>query len=264
MKEYTSATLEEFITAVRNLIIDFHHPNLWWRGQADSKWPLTPGVFRPGYEKNEQNLSFFFRLKAKSRSANCPASDTQSPWLFLMQHYGMPTRLLDWTESPLIALYFAVENEKENEKDAVIYALQPFNLNFKQCKIESILAPWHPEIAPIFNEAFNKNETNPDQRIAAIQTDQFDVRHLVQQSEFTIHGSAKAMEELDGCDNFLGKIVIPSTAKEHLRVMLKVLGITRANLFPDLENLSAELITLHREKQSEGSESAEIPHGSHH
>ena len=252
MKEYSIKTLEEFIATVRLLISDFSYPNLWWRGQADSTWTLSPGVFRPGYKTDEQSLGFYFRMKAKPRSNNCPTNYEAPPWLLLMQHYGMPTRLLDWTESPLIALYFAVENEKENEKDAVIYALQPFNLNSKQCNIIGIPSPVYPELGAIFNEAFIKNDTNPDERTAAFQTEQFDVRHLVQQSVFTVHGCAKSMEELDDCDEFLGKIVIPYYAKVHLRAMINVLGITRAYLFPDLDNLSAELASKYRIKQIEG------------
>lgn len=240
-------TLEEFITAVRLLTIYFGNSNLWWRGQADSKWPLSPGVFRSGYEKNEHNLIFDFRLRAKSRYTNCPTDNANSSWLLLMQHYGMPTRLLDWTESPLIALYFAVENEKEYKKESVIYALEPYKLNLSQCNHDAIMAPWHPDIGRLFNDRFNPEDVYPDQRIVALQTDQFDIRHLVQQSVFTIHGSGTAINQLDGCDNFLGKIVIPSTAKEDLRAMLKVFGITRAYLFPDLENLSAELASLYRE-----------------
>lgn len=254
MKEYIVETIEEFMTALRLLITDFDFARLWWRGQADAKWPLSPGVFRSGFEENEQNLSFYFKMKAKTRFTNCPTSNTNPPWVLLMQHYGLPTRLLDWTESPLIALYFAVENEKEDEKDAVIYALEPYILNYKQCDMEVIPSPEHSKIRPIFNGAFNQNNPNPDKRIAAFQTEQFDLRHLVQQSEFTIHGCAKAMEELDDCEKFLGKIIISGSVKKDLRAMLNVLGITRSYLFPDLDNLSAELASKYRVKQIEVSD----------
>ena len=226
---------------------------MWWRGQADSTWPLRPGVFRSGNEKNERNFSNIFKLKAKSRSTNCPSNDFSSSWLFLMQHYGLPTRLLDWTESPLIALYFAVNNKKDDEKDAVIYALKPTTLNWEQCKIDKILNPMTSYASQIFNEAFYKNKVDPIKSIAAVQTDQFDVRHLAQQSEFTIHGFEKAIEDLPGNEQFLAKIIIPASSKEHMRLMLIILGITRANLFPDLENLSAEIASLVFEEHFEGS-----------
>jgi hypothetical protein len=246
LKEYSIRTFEKFITDVRSLSTYFNNPFLWWRGQADSTWTLSPGVFRNRKEIFESSLNFDFMMKAKSRFPNCPTTNSNPSWLLLMQHYGLPTRLLDWTESPLIALYFAVENEKEDEKDAVVYALQPFNLNSKQCDMNAILSPGHSEIRPIFNDAFNINKTNSDQRIAAFQTEQFDIRHLVQQSEFTIHGSATAIEDLPKNEEFLGKIIISASAKGELRKMLKILGITRSYLFPDLENLSAELTSLYR------------------
>lgn len=247
MKEYRITNLQEYITSVRSLIIDFDKVKLWWRGQADSNWKLTPGIFRCGNEKKENNISVLFRLKAKARFSNCPNSDDPFPWLFLMQHYRLPTRLLDWTESPLVALYFAVENVKEDDKDSVIWALQPYNLNSDQINTEEILSPGNLEVKPIFKEAFRVNEKNPDRRIVAVHTEQIDVRQLVQQSEFTIHGSPTPMEDLIENEKYLGKILVPSSAKKDLRLMLDIFGITRSYLFPDLENLSAELSSLNFE-----------------
>lgn len=241
MKTYRVTTLQEFVSKVCALTLDFGNVMLWWRGQADSNWKLAPGVFRCGNSKKEININARFRMKAKSRYANCPISDASFPWLFLMQHYRLPTRILDWTESPLIALYFAVENEKEDDKESVIWALKPSSLNSAQINRNNILSPGHPDLKRVFTEAFHLNEENADQRIVAIQTEQIDIRHLVQQSEFTIHGCATPMENLFESDKFLGKILVPSIAKKELRTMLNILGITRSYLFPDLENLSAEL-----------------------
>src|SRR5690606_36926394 len=50
-------------------------------------------------------------------------------WLFLMQHYGVPTRLLDWTDSPLVALFFAVYNVDRDDRDASLWVLLPAALN---------------------------------------------------------------------------------------------------------------------------------------
>ena len=93
--------------------------------------PLIPSVYRddsrgPNYESAMANR---FAQRAPTRHANCPMKGDLAAWLFLMQHYRLPTRLLDWTEGPLIALFFAVEGEEDAEKDGVLWALEPFAMN---------------------------------------------------------------------------------------------------------------------------------------
>ena len=69
-------------------------------------------------------------------------------WLTLMQHYGLPTRLLDWSESPLVALYFALSSDEDAKADAAVWVLNPMKLNKKvgyagscQCHEPSCLIP---------------------------------------------------------------------------------------------------------------------------
>lgn len=88
-----------------------------------------PSVFRPVGDKVYDEISMFnlFRLRASGHRQERP---TTFDWLCLMQHYGLPSRLIDWTESPLVALYFAVRNEAYHHKeDGFIYALDARRLN---------------------------------------------------------------------------------------------------------------------------------------
>jgi hypothetical protein len=99
----------------------------WFRGQSNAEWELTPGVFRKNssgdYLYDEYNMMGDMRLSNPEEAQRC---STTVEWLVLTQHYGLPTRLLDWSESILVALYFAVQND---QVDGRLIILLPFRLN---------------------------------------------------------------------------------------------------------------------------------------
>lgn len=104
----------------------------WFRGQDRENGPL-PKLFRPP-GCDEFNLTRMFRERAGA-FGNTPETDRLDKWLFLMQHYGAATRLLDWTESPLIALYFALKSysqlptQQKPLQAPRVWALNPLALN---------------------------------------------------------------------------------------------------------------------------------------
>lgn len=248
------ASLTAGIVAASRLF-DATHP--WWRGQRNVDWPLTPSLYRNGFESKETNLNVRFHLKAKARRANCPDADDPMGWLFLMQHYRLPTRLLDWSQSPLVALYFALE--EPDDADAVLWALSPTKLNLLEAKTESICTPGSNTIGRLGVQAFRQAEKPRDTRILAVLTDEADLRHLVQQSAFTLHGRAEPLNARLEAGRFLMRIRIPATSKVTLRQLLALYGVTRASLFPDLENLALELARLNFSDPSGVAELAEAP-----
>lgn len=241
MNEYVVVNIKELTDAIVEVTRKYGNARPWWRGQADIEWNLTSSLYRNGFAAKENNLNAQFRLMAKSRYSNCPSSSDAFGWLFLMQHYRLPTRLLDWSDSPLIALYFAIESEKHDDVDAVLWALSPTRLNSHQSQIAKIFMPGSKDIRPLGIEAFISNKAQPDERILAVFTEQFDIRHMVQQSAFTVHGCGTPINRIQGSDTFLSRIRIPKAAKPGFRQILKLLGISRHTLFPDLENLAIEL-----------------------
>lgn len=121
----------EYIEAVQEISkewdTEYSTTQCWYRGQSDSSWNLVPSLYRGKVRSiYEREMTRDFSLKALTFLDQRPKNDLD--WLFIMQHYGMSTRLLDWTESHLTALYFAVANDS-CESNAAVWVLDPWSLN---------------------------------------------------------------------------------------------------------------------------------------
>lgn len=219
---------------------------LWWRGQA-KKWPLLPGVYREGVcnpqhiERCEKDMCIRFLLGAQQRHTNWPGDNAHA--LAAMQHHGLPTRLLDWTESPLFALLFALMDKKYDDESGILWALNPSTLNAIEIGKSNLLSPYTNDgIKSLCEAPFNiPSKVPPPKKNAAIILRQVDIRMMVQLSAFTIHGKTIALDQLEECDKYLIGFIIPADRKEELRKQLFVLGIRESNIFPDLHHLSREI-----------------------
>jgi hypothetical protein len=107
--------------------------NLIFRGQSNIDWPLESNLERsisllgaaPEQHRFIENvLVGEFKRRAKAVLPTTPINDDVLGWLALMQHYRAPTRLLDWTESPFVALFFAIRDLDEST-DAALWILDP-------------------------------------------------------------------------------------------------------------------------------------------
>ena len=241
--------LDSLVDAVKQANVCFPG-QVWWRGQRCSQWELRPSVFRPqiggGFEY-EQSIIKRFQKRAPSRRIDLPLRSERHNWLFLMQHYRLPTRLLDWTESPLIAAYFATElgeckdaiNQPVSNEGA-LYALSPYLLNLEQVGEYGLLMPDEsPTAQKLIKRAFIARAEDQE-RVVAVRPTEVDTRLMVQLSEFTLHGSGLAIEQVPKSDRFAMKFRIPASKKKRLRRRLKFLGVRESTLFPDLEHLAVE------------------------
>jgi len=160
-----------------------------------------------------------------------------------MQHHRLPTRLLDWTESPLFACYFAVEGENTKDHDGSLFALSPYLLNQDQIGKYGVLSPKHGKAIDAVRKAFDRNY-NDVHYIVGVLPSETHIRVMVQLSVFTLHGSGLSLDDLPGKEKFLLKFHIPKESKEKLKDELKYLGIRESNLFPDLDHLANETRAL--------------------
>ena len=244
-EEYIATDLSTYLSAIVTATRNFDNNTLWWRGQSRKSWSLHPSIYHRDLAKNETNMCVQFRNQAKVRHRDVPDIHDTTSWLFLMQHYGLPTRLLDWSDSPLIALFFAIKNITADDEDGVIYGLSPTDLNFKEIALKGIVGTGNPTARKVFDNAWvNPGEKKDATNILAINTQHVDIRQMVQASQFTIHGINTSLHELDGASEYLVSIIIPREFKEAFRQIINLFHINDSYLFPDLEHLARQIQSL--------------------
>ncbi|RHW74670.1 FRG domain-containing protein [Colwellia sp. RSH04] len=123
MKEFNvQGTISSITELLRENASDFN--GAWFRGHSNYSFKLLPSIFRQGSEFNtilhENKMFEEFKRRYPDQSFN---HKTTFEWLTLMQHYGLPTRLLDWSTNLLVSLYFCCSEDLEN--DGALFVLNP-------------------------------------------------------------------------------------------------------------------------------------------
>jgi hypothetical protein len=186
-------------------------------GQVKNKMgeKLTP--------KDEAMILRAFQKRTSLQMIKEPSSPTD--WLMLARHHGLPTRLIDFTTNPLVALFFAVEKEmpsKDKDKNSIVYGL----LNSTTTKQEKINDPFTIESNLVINPYY-LNE-----------------RMFSQQSRFLI--IANPLNEIEEAQML--RIEIPDSFRKKIKGDLNRFGINKMNLFRDLDSIASFIKWSHTDK----------------
>jgi len=183
------------------------------RGVADASYDLTPSLFRRSVPLHsdpdllESHMMWLFKTHAKAHLQRIPESELE--WLTIARHHGLPTRLLDWSLSPLVACFFAVKDMIDHDGAVYIYDIDGFEKE-EDVKIKSL------------------------KRIVAFFPSHATRRVAAQSGMFTLHPTSR--KTLD--NKKIKKIIIPSNVKTNFLKLLVKFGIHHGTLFPDLDGLS--------------------------
>lgn len=231
------------------------HVRIWFRGQADAQWKLDPAVYRQQFPatSEEERIGLECQLMQDftvQSAALLESSKNDAELYFLQQHYRMPTRLLDWTQMPLAALYFAVAEPAYKDTDAALFMIDAFSLapsqNVEPKTFRGVATSRHPEfrkaLKPIMNWSKNPNEF-PD-FIMPVRPDHFDKRVALQRGCFTFHVPKHKILTKDEC-NSLKSFFIPQGSKGNLKKELFMLGMDDFAVYGDLVSLSRRLKDAH-------------------
>lgn len=245
MKEIIVSSVDEYIKHIETN----HIPNAWFRGVSSSKFLPQPGLVWKKLRAIENSLEHDFLISYKAYINN----DNLNKWEIyaLMQHYGLPTRLLDWTQSALVGLYFALTTNPESDKNRVVWVLDPYELNKRTVDREALYCPSVMQDRNI-SEDMNIDKYLPPnlsdtgskklpKKPIAINTSKVLKRVSAQKGCFTLHGlnDDSIDKYLDDPEHFyMITISIKSDVKRKNMInTLAILGIDEEFIYQDLSSL---------------------------
>jgi hypothetical protein len=236
-----------------------------FRGLSDATYDLKPSIMRVGahYRSVEPLLLSDFYQYAR---LDVPAGTSEWSWLTIAQHHGLPTRLLDWTYSPYVALHFATNDvgTAGHECDGVVWcvnyretnSLLPSKLadELKALRKGVFTVETLARVAPDLRAL---DELQSEEFVLFIEPPSLDARIVNQVALFSVISHPASTDgswptgridevlrraqanRVDGGEAYLRKVIIRAALKWEIRDKLDQVNITERVLFPGLDGLSA-------------------------
>lgn len=245
----------------------------FYRGHASVSYILLPSIMRrENWLKHEKDMYNQLMIACSNDFMNC---SRHLDYLVEMQHYGLPTRLLDVTRNPLVALYFACESEPDLSGEVIVFMVENKEIKYPGSDVVSIIASlplfsekektdmlhwisdssisdkeFNAKVANLLHEirtekpAFKDKIKKADVGSAAfVLSEKKNDRIIKQDGAFIICGLfAQGNNPINACrysdDGKIQLYVIPNRAKARIMEQLDRVSINRAALFPEIEDVA--------------------------
>lgn len=222
-----------------------------FRGQGDAEFDLTTSLQRigPNFREVETPLLRAFRRYAYRQSPG--GFDTVWNWLALAQHHGLPTRLIDWSYSPYVALHFATSDTHVWNRDGAVWCVDfaYFNRRLPRQMQEAL----REEGAAVFTAEMIAGCAGTLSALDALAEEPFLLFFEPPSFDDRIVNQYALFALMSGADTVMGqwlreqageafhRVIIPAGLKQEVRDRLDQIGITERILFPGLDGISAWL-----------------------
>jgi FRG domain len=248
MREHTVAgwlELHELLFAdTWNEELSLFRSSYAYRGSSDAGADLRSSLVRMGGDSGlERQLMRAFR---KYAAQDAVPHDTDWDWLALGQHHGLPTRLLDWTYSPYVALHFATQNMTRYDRDGAVWCIDYARAHellpdkLRRTLIDEGADVFTTELLAHASPGLRDLDGYGGDFVLFVEPPSFDARIVNQYALFSV--TARPEAELDAWiaahEELAFRIVIPASLKWEVRDKLDQANVTERVLFPGLDGIS--------------------------